>query len=319
MDIKLANEIIACLPKDRTVFDYYKDRYAVMLLERVAGDGMAIADIKQTRYAKLLNRPLVKDVVARKGDGMLTRDDLIYVYPPGEVEHYVLTLGLWGWRKHDFGCDQTSRKGGNLVLQLNFSGEHDGHYRKFIDPDNRQPFAVDSHPICKKGRNTLAWARIDIDLDADEALIEEVQNDWLRDAESYLRWARTQLGQPEIAPAERAEVTVYGIKALDLVEYAESRLYLHKQIWSEAMLAAAIWFLTEEIGIGHIWYHDYETGAWLKNIGWAKPPRSLYTDLPKRFCFERTTAAPAFIAETAPRPLKKRLKSGKEHFWHMAA
>ncbi len=308
MDIELANEIIACLPKDRTVFDYYKDRYAVMLLERVVGDGMAVAEIKQTRFGKLLNRPLVKHVVARKGDGVLTRDDLIYLTPPPETEHYVLTLGVWGGTGYCF-WDQTSRKGVNLVLQLNFSRAHDRQFVELFDKQERTWFRFIGHPVCRRGRNTLAWARIDIDFDADAALVEEVQTDWLRCAKDLAhRNAHTaRFG----APGERS-------KAQRFVDYHDKILANHRRLWSEAMLAAAIWFLFEEIGIGRVWYHDAETGARLKRIKHTKPPRSLYTDLPRKLCFDQVRQAPPFVTPTAPRAFKRSLKTGNARFWHMA-
>lgn len=42
-------------------------------------------------------------------------------------------------------------------------------------------------------------------------------------------------------------------------------------------------------------YHSPLSGAKLKGGGAGDAPVSLYTDLPKRFCFERTPALPAFI------------------------
>ncbi|MGI9463102.1 MAG: hypothetical protein ACR2OM_04145 [Aestuariivirgaceae bacterium] len=316
MDIKLANEIIACLPKERTLFPYYEDRYAVMLLERLAGEGIAIADIKSSGFGKLLSRPLIKRLVATKGDGWLSYGDLLTI-PASDVEHYVLTLGLWGSAHGRANWCQTSRRGVNLVLQLNFSRKHDRLYRKLVDPQDCKPFVMDCHPVCTRGRNTLAWARIDLDWQNGEALVEEVQNDWLRDAEFYLRTARHLLTSNR---GLRSTIHVgfqNEVRAIDVVTYVEKVLKLHRRVWSEAMLAAAIWFLCDEIGIHRIWYHDHDTGARLKKIDQVKPPRSLYTDLPKRFCFERTCKAPEFILERATRPFKRDLNAAKEHFWRL--
>lgn len=36
------------------------------------------------------------------------------------------------------------------------------------------------HPVSRQ-RNTLAWARLDLDLNSATALIEEIQSDWIRD------------------------------------------------------------------------------------------------------------------------------------------
>ena len=66
-------------------------------------------------------------------------------------------------------------------------------------------------------------------------------------------------------------------------------------MWDEAMLAATLWFLRVELGIRWIFYHTFETGNWLKDMIRSKPPRSLYTDLPKQFCFQETYNPPAFI------------------------
>ncbi len=317
MDIALANEVIACLPKDRTQFNYYEDRYAAMLLERLVGEGMRVSDIKSTRFAKLLQRPAIRQIVARKGDGILTNMDLLAA-TPSCMEHFVLTLGLWGWKGRNAIWSQTSRHGVNLVLQMNFSRQHDQIYRKLVDPKGDQPYAVTVHPICMRGRNTLAWARLDLELDSGQALIEEIQNDWLREAMIDLKVAREELAASSDREPSAVPMPCYAdVKALDVVHYAEQVLGVYRRIWAEAMLTAAIWFLWEEIGIHHIWYHDHETGARLKRIRWHKPPRSLYTDLPKRFCFLHTSEVPDFIIERAQKRLKQRMKTGKEHFWRL--
>ena len=60
MDKNLLNEVIACLPKERTLFRYMCGDYALMLLSRIAGDGVRIADIKQSAYGRLLSKPTVQ-------------------------------------------------------------------------------------------------------------------------------------------------------------------------------------------------------------------------------------------------------------------
>ena len=60
-------------------------------------------------------------------------------------------------------------------------------------------------------------------------------------------------------------------------------------------LAATLWFLRRELGIRRIFYHTFETGNWLKGLRDYKPPRSIYTDLPKQFCFQETYNPPSFI------------------------
>ena len=46
MDIQLANDIIAMMPDERTVFRYHTDRYAIMLLEYAMTEGVSIAQLK---------------------------------------------------------------------------------------------------------------------------------------------------------------------------------------------------------------------------------------------------------------------------------
>lgn len=49
-------EIIDCLPKGRTLFPYFRDRYAAMLLAWVFKNGCSVADIKQSRFSGLLKK-----------------------------------------------------------------------------------------------------------------------------------------------------------------------------------------------------------------------------------------------------------------------
>jgi hypothetical protein len=86
-----------------------------------------------------------------------------------------------------------------------------------------------------------------------------------------------------------------GYDSQQLDRYIEETLQPHMALWQEAVLAAAIWFLKEEIGISKIYYHTFEFGCKLKRISGNRPPQSLYTRLPSRFCFEKTDCAPEFL------------------------
>ena len=305
MDIQLARDIIAMLPKDRTLFHYHKDRYALMLLEYAAREDISIAQIKRSSYAKLLDRPLVKDLLAASGNGKISTADMAGCWPI-ETRAYVLSLGLWGWRKSSHRqWQQTSRAGTNLVLHLNFDRGHDTAFKNLVGSFGYGDFACNSHPINKKGRTTLAWARIDLDLDSGEALIEELQTDWLRNATEELE----DLRKVNVAHSRYKQ---------GLERYVLEYLHPHVKIWSEAMLSAALFFLIREIGIRKIWLHDFDTGNRLKKIQWGKPPRSLYTTLPKRFCFEKISQPPSFLLGGITRKLRKRFKDGQEKMWHLA-
>ncbi len=292
MDKKLLNEIIACLPKGKTLFYYFKDRYASMLLADYVGEGMPVKQVKQSRYASLLNRPVIKEVVATAGNGMLTSQMLDSAWHTSQ-QPFVLTLSEWGGK--DRSWYQLSRHGYNLVLQLNFTASHEREFAK-LDTDDYLLFGTVMHPVMQKGqrelfRYTVAWSRIDLDFDTGEALIEEVQSDWMRNtarAISFVKKRLARCGQDQGVACRRCRLT-------RMVDYYDSAVAPYVAIWKEAMLAAAIDFIRNELGIRVIYYHSWDTGCRVKGIGSYRPPRSLYHDLPQRFCFQSTVEAPAFL------------------------
>lgn len=314
MDIRDAAEIIACLPKERTVYRYCNDEYAARLLApKLGATGVPVRKIRASRWGRLLDRKPVATVLKHCGAATLCRNDLLGM--PRENERaYVLTLGLWGCRNGHRGHYQTSRPGVNLVLQVNFDRAHDTAYRRMVRPVSNADLNYAAHPVCKRGRTTMAWVRLDIDLVTGQALIEEVQNDWLRGA----GWARASAARA--IRRNRPDEVIWGIGPANRVKpYCEYVLKRHAHDWAEATLSAAVEFLVEEIGISKIWYHDNDTGARMKRINWSKPPRSIYSSLPRSFCFQKTCLVPAFIVPTAPKVLRRRLKRGQEAFWRMDA
>ncbi|VAW91050.1 hypothetical protein MNBD_GAMMA22-2608 [hydrothermal vent metagenome] len=295
MDINLVNEIISCMPKERTIFRYFKDRYAFMLLERFIGEGESVATIKRSSFSGLLNKPDVKLAIANAGKGILTSTILNSVWPE-DTHHFILTLGSWGSNSRRW--DQTSRRGYNLVLQLNFSNEHDEQYKRMAKPKFESILNFIGHPILELEerdyfRETLAWSRIDLDFDKNEVLIEEIQCDWLRRAKNLLRNARFYR-ERNINMSNRWGFT----GSLDnIIKYCEEVLLPYNKIWSEAMLAATIEFIDKELGIKNIYYHSDSTGYKVKKIKYDKPPRSLYSKLPSKFCFSKTNNAPDFLLQ----------------------
>lgn len=289
---------------DRLLFRYYKDRYAAMLLENVLSPRLLLRELRAGPYGRLLDRPALKALAASKGDGFLHRDDLATLWPY-EVETYVLSFAAWGSRKRrDRRWNQTSRPCRQLVLQLNFSRQHDAQYQRLVSNAAEMPFTCGFHPTNSTGRNTLAWSRIDIDFGSGEALIDEVQNDWLRE----VSW--------DLARAARGEGSFAESKSLKI--YAESVLAPHAVIWSEAVLAATLDMLSRVLGIGRVWFHDFETGCEIKKLSKSfAPPRSLYTDLPRKFCFERTADVPEFILPVQPKRLRRKLERGDGRFWRL--
>ena len=318
MEFGAIKDVIACLPRGRTLFYYFPDRYAVALLSRYLGEGRTVAEVKASGFAKLLQRPALKPVVAAKGDGQLTPDDLAACWAV-QPECYLLTLGSWGpktrnqWSSY---YHQTSRPGANLVLQLNFSSTHNRSYRALIRPGRRAPFQTSVHPIARRGFHTLAWARLDVDFDTGEALIEEVQTDWLRYAQAAKRLADERRVDPEM---QRTIETVYfngaRMDAKALQTYFDEVLRVHMRVWDEAMLTAVLEFLLDELAIRRIYYHDYDCGRRLKSIEGSGPPRSLYSRLPSRFCFEKGRAAPEFLMAKPTRTLKTLVRADHIRFW----
>lgn len=275
MEKQLAEEIVGYLPQGQTCFNYYPERYAWILLRHIVGNGTPIAALKQSPFAGLLQKPRVKHWLAGLGGKALTAADVLAADGDLDPLRFTLTLDYWEG-------EQTSRAGTNLVLQLNFDREHDAFYEKLIQPKpDRRPFVYNGHPVNRSGRNTLAWARLDVDLDTDEVLIEEIQTDWMR----------------EVAELARNPQWVYGGKGTesDIRRYTSQVLARYQKIWAEAMLAATVWFVREELGIRHLYYHSPHSNQRLKGLEWGQPPRSIYTDLPRQFCFRENGEVPNFL------------------------
>ena len=87
----------------------------------------------------------------------------------------------------------------------------------------------------------------------------------------------------------------------------------YTNIWDEAMLAATLEFVKNELGIGRVYYHSYETGPALKFVE-GNSPRNLYTRLPKRFCFEKTQENPEFLQ--SDRRFKKMMRKIATPLWY---
>jgi len=297
MESKDVEEIIACLPQGRSLFHYFKDYYALQLLGWAVGDGTTLERLRRGRFGPLLNKPLVRPLLARCGDGRLTTERVAGQWCEPSLP-FLMTLGRWrggGW-------NQTSRPGWNLVLRLNFPLSHDRCFRKSLAKHyGCDDLNFGGHPVLRQGersyyRHTLAWARLDLDLERGEALIEEIQNDWVREArdESRALDRCRRCTNPGRYPGCRAR--------LASIDYLDRVLAPYAALWDQAMLSATLFFLVEELGIRDIWYHHWETGNALKGLsGRWLPPRSLYTKLPRRFCFNLTDGIPQLLKTRSTR------------------
>jgi hypothetical protein len=317
----LAGEILDCLSSDRRVFPYFRHRYALILVALAAGrdETVSLDAVRRSPLAGLLRKPILAAYARR--DAIAVRE-LDAVRPAGCV-HYVLTLALWGdpkaRRKEYY---QISRRGVNLVLQLNFSSYHDGVYRKLLRPEDDEnefhPFEWDHHPVNKRGRRTLAWARLDIDLDQGEALIEEVQSDWVRDALRIydgLKRHRRRYGTCR----DHWWFAGSGRRFDHVDRYVTEVLEAHRRHWDEAALGATVEFLVRDVGIRDIYYHTWQGGRALKNMQWEQPPVSLYEALPRQFCFERVRRAPRFLLGEPGSRYRRYVRRIAEHhgFWYL--
>ena len=94
MDIQLAKEIVACLPRGRTLFRYYPGRFAFLLLASVARRYATVAELKASPFARLLQREDVKQFLSDCGDGKLCRAQLQQVW---QELSYCFRLSLGGW------------------------------------------------------------------------------------------------------------------------------------------------------------------------------------------------------------------------------
>ena len=313
MERAIVTEVQACLRGERTLFTYFPDQYAVYLVRRMmAGrDKVSISEIRMSRKASLLYRPVLKKMIEGCGDGYIYQrmlDNYWHEYS----EPYVLTLGEWGDEK-DWTWDQISRPGCNLVLQLNVSNKWAQSIQRTLKESPNSYFDC-GHPISETRSMTLAWARLDIDFETDEVLIEELQSDSIRDLANLNQRAKTALKQG------RKTVFSYGkpLKAQGVFDGTEAFLEKFRRVWKETMLTATINFVFEELGMQHLYYHTFETGNRMKNLEHSYPPRSLYTELPKKFCFTSRNQAPAFLQRD--KKIRRKLKKlGGGSWFYMAA
>ncbi len=304
MNKKQLDEMLYCLSDERNTYSYFKDKYCMFLFQHLINDTMSVKELKHSQYAQFCNKPKIKKWLAQYGSNQIDEQTIMALWDT-KIHHFTLSLGQWGGDRPAW--QQTCRKGHNLVLQLNFTKSHDRIYKKTVELEeyDDEPFAYDSHPI-SQNRNTMAWSRLDFSEDFSEVLIEEVQNDWLREAYD----AYDFLSNPK-------NDSFYGYKFNKKLfdKYFTQLIKPLMSIWDEAILCATLEFLVEKIGVKHVFYYDYKTGSHLKALDKDYgPPKSLYTKLPKKFGFKQVTQAPQFISED--RFSYKKLRKLQSPQWH---
>ena len=154
----------------------------------------------------------------------------------------------------------------------------------------------------------MAWSRIDFDLETGEAFIEEIQNDWLREVFDIHKDFKAEKKK------KKEHWITDSVKERDFEKYVDY-LKPYQAYWSEAMLMAVIDFIVHELGIHKVYYHTFESGNYFKQLHKSsRPPRSLYTKLPKRFGFKETKQVPQFWQNNAY--MKKRINHYEDNLFY---
>ncbi len=312
---------------DQILFPHFAQREAPWLLHRQLAGPARIATLRRGAAAPLLTRPGVREVAAHCGDGWLHPHQLLPLADPlfafGRehelmrdraseaafdmacvAEWRMFTLSFAGWadktKRSWWRALQLSRPGGNLVLQLNFPGPYMAAFSDLFPKRTRSQLEFYGHPVRRDGPITLAWARLDLDAWGEDVLIEELQTDWLRHLKHWRQELMKRCTRFE-RNARRA--------------FIDMTLERYGRDWSRALLLAVLVFATRELGAARVWMHQPDPGAKLKNIRGELPPRSLYTDLPRRFGFAPTNSAPEFLYKARPKAVARLRRSGKPLFW----
>jgi len=291
MKLELAREVLACLPKGRTLYHYTKDDYAFFLLKKMSKKEQKIRKLKETHARKLLEKPSLKPYLSNCSNGVVDSEKIPEKQYLSQGRYYRLSLDIWGDDLEYWRYNQVSRKGVSVVLQLNLTGQHQEHLSRCMKADEYDPFENWGHPARSGAFPTLSWCRLDFDLEKKEALVEEIQTDLIRDVRSATEKAY------EEREKKNKEFDYCGAKFQTdaFIDFWKEEFSYYEKIWNETMLSAALWFLTEELGMRDIYYHTHASGSFLKRISGASPPKSIYTKLPKQFCFEETTEAPELL------------------------
>lgn len=317
-------EMIRRILPSEMPFPYYPDRESPWLLAQHLKADAPVAALRAQPFGKLLDRPLVKPLVASCGGHLRPRDVLPLAHADRAIRwpdltpaaqraldpvfahawlDFTLSFDTWGTGRN-WQDAQISRKGGNLVIQLGFPSEHARVFGAQFDRSKRRKLEYSGHPVRLDGAPTLAWARVDLDLDTGTALIEEVQTDWLR----AVTWEKVRMARDG---AQDRELKV-------MIAYEQALTARYARIWPKVMLLATLYLLREEFAVRQVWMHQPEAGRALKSIPGRAPPRSLYTSLPRAFCMTATKGAPPFLKPKRRRALAKVAAQGLPLFWTTA-
>lgn len=316
MDIAERDFLLSIYKTQTLPFWYYRDKYAVQLLDYFLKDSMKMSELKAGPHQNLLQKKPLKEITSRLSNNQLSKTDLAN-YIPKEWLNFNMTFTHWGTisKYHNDNWAQTTLPGFSFVVQLNFDSIHDTLFHKLIKPiAGEDPlFKYTSHPNSdKKYQLTMAWARLDFDLTTGEVLIEEIQSDWFKSFDAIYQGLIDRKFKDERENISASWVAHYATTSIFKLRQYKSFLSIYKKIWAEAIMSAAIDFCTKELGLRDIYMHTYESGCVLKD---CSPPKSLYTKVPKKFGFKLTKTAPTFIRRH--KKIKKRIRKAGYSWWRL--
>lgn len=328
MKPEFQKELCALLP-ETIEFPYFPEREASWLLSRRLAGPTRIGRLRRGPEQSLLDREGVRDVVANCGDGMISPERLKPLADPivalaaaeescpdkatetaldiavgAEWREFSISFGTWAGHEidqDDWRSLQISRQGGNLVLRVNFPTSFTRSYSQLFSVKRLYQYNCTWHPV-DQSAVTMAWARLDLEPWGQDVLVEEIQTDWLRAFKADRERASRGRSKRHIAEREA------------LVEYT---MATYSRDWARVVMLATLQFVSRDLGARRVWFHQFAPGARLKFIRGDLPPRSLYTDLPRRFGFAKTDRAPDFLYRARSRVLSRLRRRGAPLFWRL--
>ena len=297
MQHEYLQELLQVLEGERVPFQYFRDRYALWLMADQLGDeAHTLRDLKKSALGRFLQKPIVRQYVQDCLRQNRVSAQELNNYWPADLEFYNLTFGEWGadaeWERD---WEQTCRRGYNLVVQVNFGSRHEAYFDVLHRVFGYTARNMSGHPTSARYR-TMGWARIDFDEGTDEALIEEVQSDWFQDTSGIIDRALHRARQREKPFRRDGDRFVSRVSALSRYREEFDR---HRRIWQEVILTAALQVIRDELKLSSVYFHTVESNLHLKDMEGWEAPRSVYTDLPRRFGFQRVSTPPRFLERDA--------------------
>ena len=113
MDTMWPGQVIACLPRERTLFDYFQGHHALGILTELAEhDAPQVGALRAGPVSLLLRKPAMKRALALCEAGAL-QADVLRTYGLEDALRFLLGGERWGDQVNGR-WSQTSRRGMNL-------------------------------------------------------------------------------------------------------------------------------------------------------------------------------------------------------------